>query len=58
MSCRDVDPNLLYPDPDPVRIQINKINKLFSKHLLKVNKNFDKLEELFVSMDVFRDIYI
>ena len=29
-----------------------------SINLQKKNKNFDKFEELFVSMDIFRDIYV
>ena len=44
--CSDLDPDWLYPDPDPqnlmnpdpVRIQVNKITKLISKHLFKVKK--------------------
>ena len=34
----DVDPHWSYADPDPVRIQSNKITKFISNNLLKVKK--------------------
>ena len=44
----DPDPqNLMNTDPDPVRIQVNKIPKLISKHIFKVKKNF-----LFLSLNL------
>ena len=56
---RDVDPDWLNSDPDPqnlmnsdpdrdpVRIQVNKISKLISKHIFKVKKKF-----LFLSLNL------
>ena len=41
-----VDTDRFYPDPqnlmnpDPVQIQVNKIAKLISKHLIKVKKKY------------------
>ena len=56
ISGSDVDPDWLYPDPDPGRIQVNKTTK-FTKHLLifKSKKNFNfqvTLNLLFLGSDL------